>query len=351
MLITHSVGVIFVFIHFHLVLFTSVFGPSHSTPGEQPSAPNNFTVRSIIDMKNSSTIQISWSSNATKRQWYALEIASDYENKKFIPLFDYLKCCNINYEHYSNRKVVQFRLYAVDHNGKSDGIESDLILLPNYRESYLNLTVLYDADYKLYLTWKIVCMKQFLGFKIFYRTLSYPPKWKVVEVKEYINHAPHFHENFSVSTPQRSLFTAVNRTVTLRNLKPYEMYLIKLMCVESENTTALHSTDFFLLVTAQDLPHEIRWKLKDSPYNIFMQEQCENSYSIKAYYPNESYEVFIGARNHKGLGTEKKLTFTTFIRATSEAYRNASKNSWKKRRQETDQKHHAKSHEHKDSAV
>lgn len=55
--------------------------------------------------------------------------------------------------------------------------------------------------------------------------------------------------------------------------------------------------------------YKIRWKLLKSPFNIFEVEQCDNSYDLKAYSQEETYEVFISARTSKGYGPEKQLMF------------------------------------------
>ncbi|KAJ1370842.1 hypothetical protein KIN20_032656 [Parelaphostrongylus tenuis] len=115
---------------------------------------------------------------------------------------------------------------------------------------------------------------------------------------------------------------------------------------EALNMLTNYSTDIYLFITAQDIPGEvtnetiirqhansseyavftlawdppqikngkikgyrIRWKLKNSKYNLFIHEQCQNNYDLKVYYIDEEYEVYISARTARGFGPEKKLEF------------------------------------------
>uniref|UniRef100_A0A8L8JVB6 Cadherin domain-containing protein n=1 Tax=Heligmosomoides polygyrus TaxID=6339 RepID=A0A8L8JVB6_HELPZ len=86
-------------------------------------------------------------------------------------------------------------------------------------------------------------------------------------------------------------------------------YIFKLDVLSQDDEKAIHSLGLFVFYGEEGLPDPIRWKLLKSPFNIFEVEQCDNSYDLKAYSQEETYEVFISARTSKGYGPEKQLMF------------------------------------------
>ncbi|KAK6744361.1 hypothetical protein RB195_011204 [Necator americanus] len=124
-------------------------------------------------------------------------------------------------------------------------------------------------------------------------------------------------------------------------------YLVQLEYKTTGNDTKAGKTDAFFVMTGEDKPgpvmnpkielivnqssveyatfsvkwsepiqkngiisgYKIRWKLAESPFNIFFVEQCDKKYNIKVFSPNKNYTAHISAKTSQGYGKEVMLKF------------------------------------------